>query len=106
METGKDYEADGNSIWSQAYVDGRKKYEEGHAEHKSKFWTAGAMWYASNLRHESLDAIAYSHHLIINLKKILELASRLESGEADPAQAGSQIKSLLIAMPIMEESYE
>ncbi|NBW99954.1 hypothetical protein EBR03_10330 [bacterium] len=101
--TSKDYEADGHSIWSCAYVDGRKKYEAGHKEHKSKFWTAGALWYANNLRHESLDAIAYSHHLIIGLNKILDLAMKLEAGIGDSSKIGYEIRSVLEKTPITEK---
>jgi len=102
--TSKDYEADGHSIWSCAYVDGRRKYEAGHSEHKSKFWTAGALWYANNLRHESLDAIAYSHHLIVNLNKILNIAMKLESSKCDSIEAGKEIREILEALPIKEAS--
>ena len=99
-----DFKSDGNSIWTKAYIDGRTKYEAGHREHKSKFWTAGAIWYANNLRNEALDSVAYSHHLGICLLRIQAIASRLESGEISPSDAGSEITSILASRPIKEES--
>ena len=98
----KDYEMDGHSIWSRAYADGTEKYEHGHDEHKSKFWTAGAIWYAKNMRSEALDGVAYSHHLISRLKKIIDVAAKLESGDIDGKRGGSQIIALLDAVPAKE----
>jgi len=99
----KDYEADGHSIWSCAYVDGRRKYENGHEEHKSKFWTAGALWYANNLRSEALDAVAYSHHLIVCLNRVLNIAMKLEDKEIGGVQGGADIRNILENLPIAEE---
>lgn len=100
----EDFKSDGHAIWTKAYMDGRTKYEAGHKEHKSKFWTAGAIWYANNLRNEALDAVAYSHHLKICLLRIQRIAARLELGEVAAPEAGKEIASILSAYPIGEDS--
>ena len=56
-------EQDAFDIWSKAGSAGMEKYRKGNAEHKTDFWTAGAGWYAQNLKDEQLDLISYLHHL-------------------------------------------
>ena len=60
-------EQDAFEIWSKAGSNGLQKYKVGQVEHKTQFWTAGAGWYAENLRDEQLDLISYNHHLIERL---------------------------------------
>lgn len=100
----EDYQSDSHSIWTKAYIDGRTKYEAGHSEHKTKFWTAGAIWYANNLRNEALDAVAYSHHLKVCLYRIHYLASMMETGELEGKKGGMEIVSILNGLPHPENN--
>ena len=67
-------EEDSVNIWGVAYLQGRDKYARGQAQHKIAFHTAGATWYAEQLRDEALDAISYGHHLTERLRSIRSLA--------------------------------
>ena len=99
----KAYEVDSHAILTSAYMDGRTKYESGHQEHKSKFWTAGLAWYASNLRDEILDGVAYVHHLTLRIGTLLEIAEMLEKKKITSKQGAKMIREIVSAKPIDED---
>jgi hypothetical protein len=98
----KEHDVDGKSIWKAAYSDGLKKYRAGHNEHKSKFWTAGLMWYAKNLRAELLDGVSYAHHINSRLLAMLEVANLLERKKISTKEGVALIRDLVNATPISE----
>jgi hypothetical protein len=87
-------EQDAFEIWSKAGSSGLKKYNTGQVEHKTQFWTAGAGWYAENLRDEQLDLISYNHHLIERLKSMQTLAEMMEEEEVSLRDAATILKEL------------
>jgi hypothetical protein len=74
-------EEDAQEIWGSAYGSGMAKYAKGQAEHGGGFWTAGASWYAAQLRDEALDAVAYQHHLLARLASIRSLARMMREDD-------------------------
>ena len=72
-------EQDAFEIWSKAGSAGLEKYRKGQSEHRTDFWTAGAGWYANNLRDEQLDLISYLHHLIERIDSMQVLAEMMEN---------------------------
>jgi len=74
-------EEDAEEIWGEAYLQGRTKYEAGSKEHKTAFWSAGASWYAEELRGEAIDSIAYLYHLRTRLESIRSLARMMREDE-------------------------
>lgn len=74
-------EEDAAAIWSDAYLKGRAKYDQGQKEHKTMFSTAGASWYADQLRDEALDSVAYIHHLNARLNSIRSLARMMREDD-------------------------
>lgn len=92
-------ENDAAKIWSEAYHHGVNKYISGSKEHKSQFWTAGAAWYAKNLRDEQLDLISYLHHLSERIKLIDLLASMMEEEEISLRDASALLKNLVADRP-------
>jgi len=75
-------EEDAAQIWSEAYIRGLEKYTRGQAENRTAFPTAGASWYAAQLREEALDSIAYGHHLSLRLASIRSLARLLREDDS------------------------
>jgi hypothetical protein len=75
-------EEDAAQIWSEAYIRGLEKYTRGQSEHRTAFPTAGASWYAAQLREEALDSIAYGHHLSSRLASIRSLARLLREDDS------------------------
>jgi hypothetical protein len=92
-------ETDAAKIWSDAYHYGVNKYISGSKEHKSQFWTAGAGWYAKNLRDEQLDLISYLHHLSERIKLIDLLANMMEEEEISLRDASLLLKNLVADRP-------
>ena len=92
-------ETDAAKIWSDAYHYGVNKYISGSNEHKSQFWTAGAGWYAKNLRDEQLDLISYLHHLSERIKLIELLAKMMEEEEISLRDASRLLKNLVADRP-------
>ena len=92
-------ETDAAKIWSDAYHYGVNKYISGSKEHKSQFWTAGAGWYAKNLRDEQLDLISYLHHLSERIKLIELLANMMEEEEISLRDASRLLKNLVADRP-------
>jgi hypothetical protein len=92
-------EQDALDIWSEASVSGIDKYFKGSAEHNSKFWTAGAGWYAKNLKDEQLDLISYLHHLMERIKLIQLLADMMEDDEISLRDASRLLKNLVSDSP-------
>ena len=92
-------ETDAAKIWSDAYHYGVNKYISGSNEHKSQFWTAGAGWYAKNLRDEQLDLISYLHHLSDRIKLIELLAKMMEEEEISLRDASLLLKNLVADRP-------
>lgn len=75
-------EEDSQEIWGEAYLAGRSKYESGAREHNTAFPTAGASWYADQLRDEVIDSVAYTHHLRSRLLSIRSLAKMMREDDA------------------------
>ena len=92
-------QANCNHIWDRAASDGRKKYAHGQAEHKSKFWTAGAKWYLHESRAEALDLIAYLHQLGQSLEEIHALQHLMETGLISMPAAARCLKQIISASP-------
>jgi len=92
-------ENDAAEIWSDAYLHGVNKYISGSKEHKSQFWTAGAAWYAKNLRDEQLDLISYLYHLSERIKLVELLANMMEEEEISLRDASTLLKNLVADRP-------
>ena len=92
-------EEDAFDIWKEASVAGIDKYFKGSDEHKTQFWTAGAGWYAKNLKDEQLDLISYLHHLIDRIKLIQLLADMMEEEEISIGHASRLLKNLVSDNP-------
>ena len=75
-------EEDCKHIWGQAYLAGCSKYDAGQKEHRTAFQTAGASWYADQIRDEVLDSVAYTHHLRDRLASIRSLASMMKEDDS------------------------
>ena len=88
-------EDDANTIWYDAFEAGVEKYHKGQQEHKTQFWTAGAGWYAQNLKDEQLDLISYLHHLNERIKLANILADMMEDGEVSLRDAAKLLKNLM-----------
>ena len=102
-ENPKDFEMtpeqDAFDIWSKAGSAGMNKYLVGNNEHKTQFWTAGAGWYAKNLRDEQLDLISYLHHLSERIKLMQLLAKMMEDEEVSLRDAATLLKNLCSDCP-------
>jgi len=92
-------EQDAFDIWSKAGTAGMNKYLAGSREHKTQFWTAGAGWYAKNLRDEQLDLISYLHHLSERIKLMQLLANMMEDEEVSLRDAATLLKNLCSDCP-------
>jgi len=88
-------EDDAFDIWTKAGSAGMHKYLNGSKEHKSQFWTAGAGWYAANLRDEQLDLISYLHHLTERIKSLQVLAMMMEEDNVSLRDAAIILKTLV-----------
>jgi len=92
-------EKDASNIWCEAFSAGFDKYIKGSTEHRTQFWTAGAAWYAKNLRDEQLDLISYLHHLTERIKLIELLAKMMEEEEISLRDASTLLKNLVADRP-------
>jgi len=104
-----DPKLDASNIWESAAGEGIAKYERGTIEHGGGFWTAGAAWYAAQATDESLDMIAYLHHLRERLNQIRVVASMLREDELTPHAAASLIDELVGNHPpksLREQSHD
>lgn len=72
---------DCKEIWGAAYLAGRAKYDQGQKEHKTMFPTAGAAWYAAQIREEAIDTISYTHHLSERMNSIRSLARMMKEDD-------------------------
>ena len=99
-------EQDAFEIWSKAGSAGLEKYRKGQAEHKTDFWTAGAGWYAENLRDEQLDLISYLHHLIERIDSIQVLAEMMENDDVSLRDAATILKQLTSSNPPHKASHQ
>lgn len=88
-------EDDAFDIWTKAGSAGMHKYLKGSNEHKSQFWTAGAGWYAQNLRDEQLDLISYLHHLSERINSLQVLALMMENDDVSLRDAAIILKTLV-----------
>jgi hypothetical protein len=94
-----DPEHDALNIWETARDAGIEKYRQGQREHGAGFWTAGASWYLDNACEESIDLIAYLHHLRSRIREVRAIAALLYEGEVTSKVAASAIESLLSSRP-------
>jgi len=92
-------EQDAFEIWSKAGSAGLEKYRKGQAEHRTDFWTAGAGWYANNLRDEQLDLVSYLHHLIERIDSMQVLAEMMENEDVSLRDAATILKQLTSSNP-------
>ena len=97
-------EQDAFDIWSKAGTAGMEKYKKGQKEHKSDFWTAGAGWYAENLKDEQLDLISYLHHLMERIKTCQMLAKMMEANEVSLKDAAVLLNNLVSNLPPRKRS--
>jgi hypothetical protein len=88
-------EQDAFDIWSKAGLAGMEKYRKGNSEHKTEFWTAGAGWYAANLKDEQLDLISYLHHLTERIKTCQMLAKMMADDEVSLRDAATLLNNLV-----------
>ena len=92
-------EQDAFDIWSKAGSAGLEKYRKGQAEHRTDFWTAGAGWYAQNLRDEQLDLISYLHHLDKRIKLCQLLSKMMAEEEVSLRDAATLLDNLVSDRP-------
>ena len=92
-------EQDAFDIWSKAGSAGLEKYRKGQAEHRTQFWTAGAGWYAQNLKDEQLDLISYLHHLTERVKLCHLLAKMMRDEEVSLRDASTLLENLVSDRP-------
>jgi len=92
-------EQDAFDIWSKAGSAGLEKYRKGQAEHRTQFWTAGAGWYAQNLRDEQLDLISYLHHLDKRIKLCQLLSKMMAEEEVSLRDAATLLDNLVSDRP-------
>lgn len=92
-------EDDAFNIWSKAGSAGMDKYLKGSREHGTQFWTAGAGWYAQNLRDEQLDLISYLHHLHERIKLCQLLADMMAEEEVSLRDAATLLSNLVSDQP-------
>lgn len=92
-------EKDASDIWEEAAAKGIAKYHAGVAEHGGGFWSAGAGWYADELEKETLDLVAYFHHLRQRIKAINALADAMLSEEIGLRDAAILLKDLANSHP-------
>jgi len=92
-------EEDAYDIWDEAFISGYAKYIKGSKEHKTQFWTAGAGWYASNLKEEQLDLISYLHHLSERIQMMQSLVIMMEEEEVSLRDAATILKTLCSDSP-------
>jgi len=92
-------EQDAFDIWSKATSAGFDKYIKGSEEHKTQFWTAGAGWYAKNLKDEQLDLISYLHHLTERVKLCQLLAKMMKDEEVSLRDAATLLENLVSDRP-------
>jgi len=92
-------EEDAWNIWEKAFFDGKDKYIKGSKEHKTQFWTAGAGWYAKNLKDEQLDLISYLHHLTERVKLCQLLAKMMKDEEVSLRDAATLLENLVSDRP-------
>ena len=90
---------DAVNIWKNASTAGIEKYIKGSAEHGTQFWTAGAGWYAHNLRDEQLDLISYLYHLNERIKLCQLLAKMMEEEEVSLRDAATLLANLVSDQP-------
>jgi len=90
---------DAFDIWSKAGSAGINKYLAGSEEHKTQFWTAGAGWYAKNLKDEQLDLISYLHHLTERIKLCQLLANMMKDEEVSLKDAATLLNNLVSDAP-------
>jgi hypothetical protein len=90
---------DAFDIWREASTSGVEKYIKGSNEHRTMFWTAGAGWYAKNLKEEQLDLISYLHHLIDRVSLAQLLAIMMEEEEVSLKDAARMLKNLMSDTP-------
>ena len=90
---------DAAEIWEKASAAGLEKYFAGSKEHKTQFWTAGAGWYAKNLKDEQLDLVSYLHHLISRINSVQMLAQMMEEENVSLRDAATILKELVSDHP-------
>jgi len=90
---------DAEEIWSDASISGIEKYIAGSQEHRTQFWTAGAGWYAKNLKDEQLDLISYLYHLNKRISICKSLARMMEDEEVSLRDAAKLLKTLMSDNP-------
>ena len=99
-------EQDAFDIWSKAGSAGMEKYRKGNAEHKTDFWTAGAGWYAQNLKDEQLDLISYLHHLTERIKTCQMLAKMMADEEISLKDAATLLNNLVSSLPPKKSGHQ
>jgi len=99
-------EQDAFDIWSKAGSAGMEKYRKGNAEHKTDFWTAGAGWYAQNLKDEQLDLISYLHHLTERIKTCQMLAKMMADEEISLKDAAKLLNNLVSSLPPKKSGHQ
>jgi hypothetical protein len=92
-------EEDAFNIWSKAGSAGMDKYLKGSREHGTQFWTAGAGWYAKNLRDEQLDLISYLYHLHERVRLCQLLAKMMAEEEVSLRDAATLLSNLVSDQP-------
>lgn len=88
-------EQDAFEIWAKAGSAGYDKYIKGSREHRTQFWTAGAAWYANELRDEQLDLVSYLHHLLQRIQSASLLAEMMQEEEVSLRDAATILKKLM-----------
>ena len=99
-------EQDAFDIWSKAGSAGMEKYRKGNAEHKTDFWTAGAGWYAQNLKDEQLDLISYLHHLTERIKTCQMLAKMMADEEISLKDSATLLNNLVSSLPPKKSGHQ
>lgn len=90
---------DREEIAALAKLEIRAKYLKGQQEHKTDLPTGGLSWFAAAAREESIDLIAYHHHIGKKCAELRDLHGRMCEGLMTLAQAAEEMGGIISCNP-------
>lgn len=90
---------DREEIAALAKAEIRAKYLKGQQEHQTDLPTGGLSWFAAAAREESIDLIAYTHHLTAKCAELRALHGRMCEGLMTLAQAAEEMGVIISCNP-------
>jgi PIN domain nuclease of toxin-antitoxin system len=90
---------DREEIAALAKAEIKAKYLRGQAEHRTDLPTGGLSWFASAAREESIDQIAYTHHIVAKCAQLRALHGRMCEGLMTLAQAAEEMGAIISCNP-------